>query len=230
MHQSDYSFIGDVASGLDALSQGIDHHPLWADGAPKKTKQAIRQAFSPKGDWGPAHIIQCLRNVMPKNTVATVDTGAHRILLSQIWRCHSPRSLLQSTALCTMGPAVPMATGYKSAKPDVPVIAFTGDAGMEMVLGELATLRDMKLPVLIVVFVDRSLSLIELKQRGHKMENLGVDFGGTDFASVANAMGGTGVVVSDTKTLETEAAKAIMRNGFTLLACPIDRKAYDGLF
>jgi len=230
VHQSDYSFIGDVASGLAALSKNIDHHPTWADDAPNKTKQALHKAFLPKGNWGPAHIIQCLRRVLPKNTVATVDTGAHRILLSQIWHCYSPRTLLQSTALCTMGPAVPMATGYKTAKLGVPVVAFTGDAGMEMVLGELATLRDMELPVLVIVFVDRSLALIELKQRGQKMENLGVDFGGTDFAAVATAMGGTGVDVSDAETLEAEAAKAISRNGFTLLACPIDRKAYDGLF
>jgi len=230
VHQADYNFIGDVAAGLDTLSKGMKPHPLWPGKEPEKTQQKLQRAFRPKGDWGPAEIISTLRKVLPKDTVATVDTGAHRILLSQIWRCHKPRTLLQSTALCTMGPALPMATGYKIARPDIPVVAFTGDAGLEMVLGELAILRDINMPVLIVVFVDQSLSLIEKKQRQQNMGNLGVDFGRTDFAAVATGMGGTGITVTDTETLGKEALRALDRPGFTLLACQINRKAYDGLF
>ena len=44
------------------------------------------------------------------------------------------------------------------ASPERAVVAFTGDAGLEMILGELATLRDLKLPVIVVVFVDASLA------------------------------------------------------------------------
>ena len=76
------------------------------------------------------------------------------------WRCPAPRTLLQSSGLCTMGCALPLAIGYKLAKPGRPVIAFMGDAGLEMILGELATLRDLNLNVLVVVFVDQSLALI----------------------------------------------------------------------
>jgi len=56
------------------------------------------------------------------------------------------------------------------------VIAFMGDAGLEMVLGEIGTLRDMGLPLVVAVFVDRSLALIEMKQRRTGMQNAGVDF------------------------------------------------------
>jgi acetolactate synthase-1/2/3 large subunit len=111
-----------------------------------------------------------------------------------------------------------------------PVIAFVGDAGLEMCLGELSTLRDLKIPVIICVLVDTSLSLIELKQRSSQRPNVGVDFGETDFPAVARAYGGHGVWVEDAETLHREAEDALAREGFTLLACRIERRAYDGTF
>jgi acetolactate synthase-1/2/3 large subunit len=114
------------------------------------------------------------------------------------------------------------------AEPDRPVIVFCGDAGMEMVLGELATARDQKLAIPIIVFVDDTLALIELKQRSSGYNNLGVDFGRTDFAAVGYAMGGVGVTITDEIALKDELLKAQLRNTFTLMACPIERNAYDG--
>jgi acetolactate synthase-1/2/3 large subunit len=157
-----------------------------------------------------------------------VDSGAHRILLSQLWECFEPRGLLQSSGFCTMGCALPLAMGYKLARPERPVVVFTGDAGLEMVLGELATLRDLALPIVVVVFVDASLALIEMKQRRVGLPNLGVDFGATDFAGLAAAFGGQGVLVGDAVSLEVALRTALEHDRFTLLACSIDRKSYDG--
>ncbi len=94
-----------------------------------------------------------------------------------------------------MGCALPLAIGAKLAAPERPVVAFTCDAVIELVLCELATLSELELPLVIVVFVDASLALIELKQRQVGLANLGVDFGRTDFAAVAQALGGRGVDV-----------------------------------
>jgi len=99
-----------------------------------------------------------------------------------------------------------------------------------MVLGELATLRDLKLPVVIVVFVDDSLALIELKQRNSGLPNLGVDFGETDFPAVAEALGGVGFWVSNRNELQNALDGAFEHETFTLLACIIGEKVYDGLF
>ena len=176
-------------------------------------------------------MVEVVREALPRGAVATVDSGAHRILLSQLWECYQPRSLLQSTGLCTMGCGLPLAIGHRLADQGRPVVAFTGDAGLEMVLGELATLRDLALPVIIVVFVDASLALIELKQRRSNLPNVGVDMGETDFAAVAQAMGGHGVLVDDDATLRQELEKALGRtNAFSLIACRIPRQAYDGRF
>ena len=123
---------------------------------------------------------------------------------------------------------MPVAMGRKLAEPDRAVAAFTGDGGLEMILGELATLRDLKMALPVIVFVDASLSLIAKKQRAEKHKNLGVDFGRTDFVKVAKAIGGQGVVADTAKKVESAVRKALKADTFTLIACPIGKKAYDG--
>ena len=228
VHRVTQSFAGDIGAGIAALRDGIAPQETWSDGAPAETKRALAAAFPAEEAWGPAAIVDEVRQVLPEHGVATVDSGAHRILLSQIWRCTRPRTLLQSSALGSMGCALPLAIGAKLAVPEVPVVAFTGDAGLEMVLGELATLRDLKLPVVVVVFVDASLALIELKQRGAGLANAGVDFGKTDFSAVARALGGRGVDVANRAELRQAVEAGLEAETFTLIAAHIDRGAYDG--
>ena len=149
----------------------------------------------PDGRWGPHAVVDTCRRVFPRDTIATVDTGSHRILLSQVWDAYEPGGLLQSTGLATMGYGLPAAIGAKLARPERPVVCFTGDGGLEMTIGELATVRDLGQPLVIVCFADRSLALIELKQRRLGLPNVGVDFAATDLVEVARAYGGHGVRV-----------------------------------
>ena len=228
MHQSRVSFIGHVGAGLNCLRQGVKVRDHWPDGEPTAARAALREAFRSHESWGPAAVVDEIRRRAPRHTVATVDSGAHRILLSQVWECYAVRGLLQSTALCTMGSALPLAMGRKLAEPARPVVAFMGDGGLEMVLGELATLRDLALPVVVVVFVDESLALIELKQRNSGFDNLGVDFGATDFPAVARALGGHGQWCEDRETLGAAFEAALTRESFTVLACRIEARPYDG--
>jgi acetolactate synthase-1/2/3 large subunit len=160
----------------------------------------------------------------------TVDSGAHRILLSQQWTCPAPRTLLQSTAFCTMGCALPLGIGAKLADPDRPVVAVVGDGGLEMGLGELATARDRGLGLVVVVLADESLALIDLKQRARQLPSAGVDFGATDFAAVAEAMGGHGAVATDAAGLADAVVVGLAADRPTVIACPVDKHAYRGAF
>ena len=229
MHQARISFIGHVGAGLEALRAGVKPQSgTWPGSELQATRTALRAAFRPDEDWGPAAVVDTVRHVLPRNGVATVDSGAHRIMLSQVWQCYEARTLLQSNALGAMGSALPLAIGFKLAEPQRPVIAFTGDAGLEMVMGELATLRDLRLPLAIIVFVDEQLGLIELKQRGAGLKNLGVDFGATNFSAVAIALGGHGAWVRNRDALARELKTALGRDTFTIIACAIGRHSYDG--
>ncbi|MDJ0683787.1 MAG: thiamine pyrophosphate-binding protein [Alphaproteobacteria bacterium] len=227
MHQSEISFVCDPAAGLSALTDGVTALADWSDRIPT-AREALAGAFGQNEAWGPAAIVETVRAALPKDGIATVDSGAHRILLSQVWRCFDERQLLQSTGLCTMGCALPLAAGAKIAAPERPVVCFTGDAGLEMILGELATLRDLKLAVPVIVFTDQSLALIELKQRNAGMKNLAVDFDGTDFEAVGKAMGGHGVTVTSRRALTEAMESALAAETFTVISCVFERKAYDG--
>ncbi len=230
MHQSTQQFYCDLKITLPQLDAITASNQFWPQGEVSDTRQANLDAFSTQTPWGPHAIIETTRRCLPDNTVATVDTGAHRILLSQMWRCKQPRTLLQSTGLCTMGVAAPMALGYKMINPQQPVVAFSGDAGLEMVLGDLATIRDVGLPIIIVVFVDESLALIELKQRAMNYDNIAVDFKNTDFVSIGRAYGFHSEWIENSQMLENELDAAPARDHTTLLACRFPRMAYDGAF
>lgn len=228
MHCSDHLLVGDIAACLDALGKPDGTESVWPGGEPAAARTGLRGAFASDAAWGPDTVFETVRAATPPETVITIDSGAHRILLSQIWQSDIPRAILQSTGLCTMGCAVPLALGYKLARPEAPVVAFVGDAGLEMGLGELATARELGLPVVIVVLVDESLALIEMKQRSSQRPNAAVDFSGSDFPAVAKALGGVGRWIDDARTLQAEMKAALGREQFTVLACRIARRAYDG--
>lgn len=228
MHQATLNFVTDCAATLQALSDGLDVQKTWDEGEIYKLKQALNTSFPRDDDWGPAAVIDTCRKVLPRDTIASVDSGAHRILLSQMWECYAPRALMQSSALCTMGCAVPMAIGAKIATPDRPVVSFSGDAGFLMVAGELATAAELEIAPIFVVFVDASLALIEKKQRERQLKNTGVDFAQHNFAAMGVAFGGAGVTVRSRNALKTALTTAMAAETFTVIAAIIDQGAYDG--
>ncbi len=230
MHQATVNFVASTAKTLAVLSDGVTAQETWPDGEIGKLKAALASAFPRNAKWGPAAIIDECRKVLPKTALATADSGAHRILLSQMWQCFESRGLIQSTALCTMGCAVPMAIGEKLAASDRQVVCFSGDAGMLMVAGELSTAAELGGNPIFVVFVDACLSLIELKQRQHQMANNGVQFAQHDFAAVGKAFGGQGFTVTSREELRKALQAAQASNVFSVIAAEIEPQAYDGLF
>ena len=228
MHHATYPFVADCVASLTAMSDGIEPQPTWANGEIGATRAALALAFPTNEAWGPAAIIAECREALPTNTLASADSGAHRILLSQMWTCHEPRALIQSSGLCTMGCALPLAMGMSLVEPDRTVVSFSGDAGFLMVAGELATAQELGLRTIFVVFVDASLALIELKQRSRQMPNTGVDFGLHDIAAIGRAFGGAGVTVQTRDDLRAALTTAMAADTFTVIAAIIDRGAYDG--
>ena len=228
MHQSTLSVIADCSASLEAIGAGIEPAHTWRDAEIAAVKTGLAAAFPTDDDWGPAAIIDTCRNILPGDTVATADSGAHRILLSQMWTCPTPRGLLQSSALCTMGCAVPLAMGTALCAPDRTVVSFSGDAGFLMIAGELATAKELGIKPIFVVFVDASLALIEIKQRQRQLRNAAVDFGQHDFAAMGRAFGGAGHTARNRAELEAALNAAQNADTFSVIACIIERGAYDG--
>ncbi len=231
MHGSFLRVVGNITHLISTLHSALpDPTQNWPKGEVGAARQALLSDFAGPDRWGPHAVFRTLQTAAPEGAVITVDSGAHRILLSQMWQCARPRALLQSTGFCTMGVAVPLAIGHAIAAPDTPVVAVVGDAGFDMSPGDLATLRDTGLPVTIIVLVDDSLALIEKKQKSMQLPRHGVLFSPTDIPAVARAYGGHGTEVSDAGNLEKELAEARMRNTFSVICCRIDKQDYSAAF
>ncbi|WP_170605078.1 thiamine pyrophosphate-binding protein [Ruegeria arenilitoris] len=228
MHQAGLNLVADTGLTLEAIAKGTSARETWPNGEPDAAKLALSKDFPIDDEWGPGAVIAETRAALPPETLAAADSGAHRILLSQMWQCAEERGLIQSTALCTMGCALPMAIGLKLAEPDRPVISFSGDAGFLMIAGELSTAAEHGGNPIFLVFVDASLALIELKQRQRQMGNRGVDFDRHDFAAIGRAFGGYGHTVRNRTELRAALDEAIKADKFSVIAAEIDRGGYDG--
>ncbi|HIE69746.1 MAG TPA: thiamine pyrophosphate-binding protein, partial [Planctomycetes bacterium] len=142
MHQAAINFVGDVASGLNALGESVQPGTRWPDGELEAAAAALRQAFPRDEEWGPSAVIDECRARTPRDTVATVDAGAHRILLSQMWGCYAPRGLLRvtdqsaSSGILFVGVGQQEGSFYPGAgQADAPpVVAISGAAAAEAVV------------------------------------------------------------------------------------------------
>jgi acetolactate synthase I/II/III large subunit len=112
---------------------------------------------------GPQDIIEAALDGAPARCRAAIDAGAHMFPAMARWPAREPHAVLISNGLATMGFALPAAIASALTEPDRPVIAFVGDGGLAMCLGELATAAEQSCAIVIVVFNDAGLSLIEIK-------------------------------------------------------------------
>src|SRR5205823_5042672 len=107
------------------------------------------------------------------------------------------REMLGSFNHGSMANAMPQAIGAALACPDRQVIALAGDGGISMLLGDLATIAQYKLPVKIVVFNNRSLGMVKLEMEVAGLPDWQTEMLNPDFALVAQAMGIRGITVNE---------------------------------
>ncbi|WP_027135914.1 thiamine pyrophosphate-binding protein [Geminicoccus roseus] len=227
MHRVDIRLIGDPAALVSALAHRLEPSRSSFSGEIAMVRDRLASAFAtPDGRFRAHDVVDALNMALRRDTTVTVDSGAHRILLSQKMQVGRPLQLLQSSGWCTMGAALPLAIGVKRAAPERQVVAVMGDGGLEMVAGELATLRDLAMPVTLVVLQDASLALIALKQAQAGLASQGVRLPRSDFVALAHAFGGEGIEVQDRHALDRALQDAAANETFTLIACRIEAEDY----
>jgi pyruvate dehydrogenase (quinone) len=123
-----------------------------------------------------------------------------------------------------MANAMPQAIGAQCANPERQVIALSGDGGLSMLMGDLLTLRQHKLPVKIIVFNNSSLSFVELEMKAAGYLETGTGLENPNLASVAQAMGIEGIRVEDPANLENSVKQAFQYKGPVLLDVLVNRQ------
>ncbi|MGW0118569.1 thiamine pyrophosphate-dependent enzyme [Streptomyces sp. NPDC003327] len=151
------------------------------------------------------------------DAIFTSDTGMATVWLSRYVRMRGARRLIGSYNLGSMANAMPQAIGAQLWAPDRQVVAFCGDGGLGMLLGDLMTIRSERLPVKLVVFDNRRLGMVKLEQEQAGLPEFGTVLDNPDFAAVARAMGLTGIRVTDPGDLDEAVREALAEDGPVLL-------------
>lgn len=223
--------VGDLRIILARLAEWTRQDGTWAEAAALTFREDVVNALNtPAKGLSPQRAIEVARAVMPRNTIATCDAGASRLLVVQKWQSFGPREFLTSNGLGSMGYAVPGALGARLAYPDRPVVAFSGDGGFLMAVAELQTSVHERLPIIVVVLDDQEIGLIRVKQEIKGIPLNGVKIGGIDWERLAQGFGADGVTV-DTEDGLASALKSALRSGkTTVIGVRIDPSGYVAQF
>ena len=218
--------IGPIAATLEHLEDSV----RWSDWDLDAVRLAAAQSrhlidIAGEGLTAP-QAIDVLARQAPANARVTVDAGAHMFPATMLWPIAEPNQMLISNGLSTMGFAVPAAIGAALLDRDRPVVAVTGDGGLLMCAGELLAIARERLPIAVVVFDDRSLSLIDIKQRQRGLDSAGVGLGAVDWTALATSLGLAAFSAHDATQLEEAIDRALAAAAPALIAVRIDPSVY----
>jgi pyruvate dehydrogenase (quinone) len=165
----------------------------------------------------PQYLARLVSELAADDAVFIPDVGSPVVWAARYLKMNGSRRLIGSFAHGTMANAVPHAVGAQSAFPDRQVIALAGDGGLAMLLGELLTIRQNRLPVKIVVFNNSSLNFVEVEMKAAGVVNFGTELDNPNFCDLANAMGIYGQRVERPDDLEGALRAAFEHDGPALV-------------
>ncbi|GGE36604.1 acetolactate synthase [Agaricicola taiwanensis] len=223
--------IGNLKILLKSLADWCSAGTGWGEKSAAVFRQDVVNALNtPSKGLSPQRAMEVARAALPRETIATCDAGASRLLVVQKWESYGPREFLTSNGLGSMGYAVPGALAARLAHPDRPVVAFSGDGGFLMAIAELQTANREGLPIIVIVFDDEQIGLIRIKQELKGLPPHGIHVGGCDWAKIAQGFGVDGTVVDSENGLQDAIAAALKSSRTTVIGVRIDGSGYVDQF
>jgi pyruvate dehydrogenase (quinone) len=228
----DLGLVGDVRATLQALlprlkSATDDKHLKSSLEHYKKAREGLNDLAVGKAGNKPIHpqyVAKVVSDVASEDAVFTCDVGTPTIWAARYLQMNGKRRLLGSFVHGSMANAMPQAIGAQTAYPDRQIISLSGDGGFSMLMGDLLTLVQHKLPVKIVVFNNGTLGFVELEMKASGFLPTGVTLDNPDFSAVARAAGIFGVRVEDPADLEKDVREAFAHDGPALVDVVTNRQ------
>jgi pyruvate dehydrogenase (quinone) len=173
----------------------------------------------------PEFVASVINELADRDAIFTVDTGMCCVWAARYIDGTSERKMLGSFNHGSMANAMPQAIGAAFARPNQQVIAFCGDGGITMMLGDMMTIVQYKLPIKIIVFNNRSLGMVKLEMQVAGIPDHETDMLNPDFEKIAEAMGMPGITISDPDKVKPELENAFLREGPVLITIRTDPNA-----
>jgi pyruvate dehydrogenase (quinone) len=167
----------------------------------------------PGGKLHPQHVARVISEKASDDAIFTCDVGLPTVWSARYLKMNGKRRLVGSFWHGSMANAMPQAIGAQAASPGRQVVSLSGDGGFAMLMGDLLSLTQLKLPVKVVVFNNGALGFVELEQKSTGFLPAGTDLVNPNFAAMAEAIGIKGVRIEDPKDVEALIAEALAHPG-----------------
>jgi pyruvate dehydrogenase (quinone) len=226
----DLGIVGDVKATITALlpllrEKSDDSHLMQARKHYAKTRKSLDDLAAGTGKrvLHPQQVAKAISDRAAADAIFTCDVGLPTVWAARYLAMNGKRRLIGSFWHGSMANAMAQAIGAQAAFPDRQVISLSGDGGFSMLMGDFLSLRQLNLPVKVVVFNNGALGFIELEQKSTGFLEFGTEFKNPNFAAMAEAVGIRGIRIEDTAEVEDGIATALAHDGPVLVDAVVNR-------
>jgi pyruvate dehydrogenase (quinone) len=171
----------------------------------------------------PQYIADILSDELEDNAIISVDSGTITTWAARHINLRKGMKFSVSGTLASMACSLPYAIAAKIAFPDRQSIAFVGDGGFAMLMGEFATAVQYDLPIKVFVIKNNTLGMIRWEQMAFLGNpEFGVEFTPIDFAKFAEACGGIGYSIKEPNQVRSTVRNAMKESKPTLIEAYVD--------
>jgi pyruvate dehydrogenase (quinone) len=228
----DLGLIGNVKETLEALTPLIEDKSdrsfldtcLGNNTDARKDLDDLAADEPGRSPMHPQYVAKILNEVAADDAIFTCDVGTPTVWAARYLTMNGKRRLLGSFVHGSMANALPQAIGAQATYPERQVISLSGDGGLAMLLGDLLTLRQLKMPVKLVVFNNSALGFVELEMKAAGLVDYGTELVNPNFAEIAQASGVLGVRVENPEDLRPALVAALAHDGPALVEAIVHRQ------
>ncbi|MGF1600005.1 MAG: thiamine pyrophosphate-binding protein [Acidimicrobiales bacterium] len=217
-YAADVAIVGDARVGLALLAEGVAERTPDSGFLDRSSKSVTADLERSYDEIGPDHraLAEITRRLLPRDAIVARDSTVPVYLWgNRVLPILAPRTSIRPSS-GSIGPGIGLAVGA-AAGTGRRTLLMVGDGGFQLGLGELATVAQYRLPIIVCVFNDRGYGVLRAIEDGVMGERFGVDLHTPDFALLARAMGIPSETVEGVDAFEAAFAAAVDRDGPTLL-------------
>jgi pyruvate dehydrogenase (quinone) len=172
----------------------------------------------------PQYLTRVVNELAGPDAIFTADVGSPTMWAARYLTMNGRRRLLGSFNHGSMANAMPQAIGAQLTFPDRKVISLSGDGGFSMLMGDFLTIRQLKLPVKIVLYNNGALGFVELEMKAAGLLEYGTTLDNPNFADMAEAIGIRGIRVEDPADVASAVGEAFAHDGPVLIDAVVNRQ------
>lgn len=228
----DLGLVGNVKDTLAALIPLLENKPdrsyldtcLAHYRSARKGLDDLATGEPGRSPMHPQYVARMVDELAAEDAVFTCDVGTPTVWAARYLRMNGRRRLLGSFTHGSMANALPQAVGVQASHPGRQVITLSGDGGLAMLLGDLLTLRQLNLPVKLVVFNNSSLAFVELEMKAAGIVDYAANLVNPDFSRLAESAGVFGMRVEKPEDLRPAMTAALAHEGPALVEAIVHRQ------